>query len=226
MNLNRSDWKFDDKVAPEFDNHVKQSVPLYDEIHSLIVKMSEWFLEDNTNMYDIGTSTGKVLKGIYKNSNKDVNYIGVDNSEDMLSEIGLIWKDKFELITSDVQDIDIHNASYITSVLTLQFIPERDRQSIINNIYKGLNKGGAFILVEKVLGDASQINSLWEGLYHDMKLENGLSKHHVIDKQRFIRGVMKPLTLNENRDMIREAGFKKQEEFFKWGNFVGFIAIK
>lgn len=226
MNLNRSDWKFDSEVAPEFNDHVAQSVPLYEEMHSLIVKMSEWFLEDNTNMYDIGTSTAKVLKGIYKNSNKDVRYIGIDNSEDMLSEVGAMWRDKFELMVSDAQDIDIHNASYITSVLTLQFIPERDRQDIINNIYKGLNKGGAFVLVEKILGDTSQINNVWEGLYHDMKMENGLSKEHVIDKQRSIRGVMKPLTLNENNDMIREAGFKKQEEFFKWGNFVGIIAIK
>src|SRR5699024_8604989 len=151
---------------------------LYDEIHSLIVKMSEWFLEDNTNMYDIGTSTAKALKGIYKSSNKDVNYIGIDNSEDMLSEVGAMWRDKFELMVSDAQDIDIHNASYVTSVLTLQFIPERDRQGIINNIYKGLNKGGAFVLVEKILGDTSQINNVWEGLYHDMKMENGLSKEH------------------------------------------------
>lgn len=106
MNLDRNDWKFDGEVAAEFNSHVKQSVPLYDEIHSLIVKMSEWFLEDNTNMYDIGTSTAKALKGIYENSNKDVNYIGIDNSEDMLSEIGFEWKDKFELITSDVLPLE------------------------------------------------------------------------------------------------------------------------
>lgn len=226
MELNRSGWEFDDKVAPQFDEHVLNSVPQYDEIHSMVANMSEWFLEDDTKMYDIGTSTGKVLKNVYHNTNKSIEYIGIDNSEDMINQIENEYKEKFNFVVSDVQDVNINNASYITSVLTLQFIPEKDRQNVIDNIYDGLNKGGAFILVEKVLGNSPLINNMWEGLYHDMKMNNGLSKEHVIDKQRSIRGVMKPLTLDENKSMLNKAGFKEHEEFFKWGNFVGFIAIK
>ena len=42
------------------------------------------------------------------------------------------------------------------------------------------------MFVEKVLSDYSRINHMWEGVYHDMKLENGLDEKHVIDKQKSI----------------------------------------
>lgn len=224
MNIKKNNWEFDDSVAKVFDDHVRQSVPLYDEINKTITKLSEWFLEDDTKFYDIGTSTGNLLKNMYHSTDKRIEYIGIDVSQDMLDMIESEYG--FNLIKSDVLDVDLNNASVITSMLTLQFTPIKNRQKIINNIYKGLNKGGAFMFVEKVLSDCSRINHMWEGTYHDMKLENGLDEKHVIDKQKSIRGVMKPLTLQENKDMLVEAGFKEFEEFFKLGCFVGFIAIK
>jgi len=37
---------------------------------------------------------------------------------------------------------------------------------------------------------------------------------------------MNPITLEENLTMLQNAGFKEQEVFFKYGNFVGILAIK
>lgn len=228
MDLNTCDWKFNKSVATEFNEHVRQSVPLYQEIHYLINEMAQWFLEDGTNVYDLGTSTAEVIKNLVTFRNKNVNYIGVDESKDMLDEIDNNLKENknIEFINDDIKNVSITNASFITSVLTLQFISEKDRYDIVQNIYNGLNKGGAFVLVEKILANNTLINNIWEGLYYDMKLFNGLDEKHIINKQRSIRGVMKPLTLNENKKMLEDVGFTKYEEFFKWGNFVGYIAIK
>jgi tRNA (cmo5U34)-methyltransferase len=124
------------------------------------------------------------------------------------------------------QDYKFKNASLITSILTVQFIQEKDRQLLINNIYEGLNKGSAFIMVEKVVGSNARFNEIWTELYHELKLKNGLSEEHVFSKSRAIRGVMKPYTVNENIHMLEEAGFKDTDIFFKWNNFVGFIAVK
>lgn len=230
MNLEQSNWKFDNSVVPVFDEHVKQSVPMYDEIHSLITDIAAWFLEENTIVYDIGTSTGKVISSLnQKYANKIINYIGIDSSEDMIKKTKELFEnnENVKIIHQDVTDDYIfENASLITSVLTLQFIPERKRQELVNKIYKGLNKGGGFIVVEKVVGSNSRFNEIWIDLYHELKLKNGLSEKHVFDKAKAIRGIMKPYTVDENIHMIKEAGFKDVDTFFKWNNFAGFIAVK
>ena len=59
-----------------------------------------------------------------------------------------------------------------------------------------------------------------------MKLSNGLTEQEVFAKSRAIRGIMIPNTVQENIEMLQEVGFKDVDIFFKWCNFVGFIAIK
>lgn len=230
MNLEKNNWKFDQTVVPVFDEHVRQSVPMYEEIHNLITDIAGWYLEDNTYAYDIGTSTGKVISCLNnKYINKSVEYIGIDNSEHMVFKTQETFKDNenIKILNKDVTDnFTFENASLVTSVLTMQFIPERKRQLLVNEIYKGLNKGGGFIVVEKVIGSNPRFNEIWIDLYHEMKLKNGLSEQHVFSKAKAIRGVMKPYTVNENIELLLNAGFKDIDIFFKWNNFAGFIAVK
>ena len=66
------------KVVPNFDNHINLSVPLYKEGHELIIKLSDFFLKDRSNCYDLGCSTGNLLFKIKNFTNKKVNFFGVD----------------------------------------------------------------------------------------------------------------------------------------------------
>lgn len=226
MELIKNDWKFDENIAPIFDDHVSKSVPFYKEIHELINEISGWFIREETNVYDIGSSTGTLLRNLKHTYNKKVNYIGIDNSKEMVEISNISSKDiKIEL--ADVtNDFTFYNSSLITAILTMQFINEEKRQNVIDNIYKGLNKGGAFIIVEKVLGNNAKFNEIWSDLYHDLKLKNGLSKNHIFDKSRSIRGVMNPISVEGNIKMLKDAGFNEIDTFFKWNNFIGILAIK
>lgn len=226
MGLSKYNWKFDENVAPIFDDHVTKSVPFYSEIHNLIKDIAAWFMREDTNVYDIGSSTGTLLKSLKNTYDKNINYIGIDKSNEM-NEVSKKISEEIEIITTDItKNFDFSNSSFITSVLTLQFIDENKRQGLINNVYHGLNNGGAFILVEKVLGNNAKFNEIWSDLYHDLKHKNGLSKKHIYDKSRSIRGVMNPVTYDYNLKMLEKAGFKDIDVFFKWNNFVGIIAIK
>lgn len=231
MNLTQSHWKFDHQVTAVFDQHVRQSVPLYEEIHSLVADLSCWFVASNTNVYDIGTSTGESLHNIsLLHDGKGVYFIGYDTSESMIREVRERFKDRSEIITS-LADITrdattIRNASYVTSILTMQFIDPNKRQDVVQKIYDGLNAGGAFVLVEKIIGATTRFDQIYIELYHEMKLKNGLSLDHVQNKARSLRGVQRPNTIEENRDMLKTAGFKDIDIFFKWNNFTGFIAMK
>ncbi len=40
------------------EEHVSKSVPLYREGHDLILKISDYFIKDDSICYELGTSTG------------------------------------------------------------------------------------------------------------------------------------------------------------------------
>ncbi|MCI2852873.1 methyltransferase domain-containing protein [Staphylococcus hominis] len=228
MNYNPFQWTFkSEQTANKFNEHVEKSVPFYKEIHKIVKIIGGFFVEDDTNVYDIGSSTGNLLKGMNNILKRNANYIGIDNSIYM-NQVAMndVDSDNIKIISEDVQDFKFTNASYITSILTLQFINIEDREKILKNVYQGLNKGGAFILVEKVNGEFVQSHEIMNQIYHDFKLENGLTYEEVIKKSQSIRGVLKPLTLKQNKRMLEEAGFKDIDTWFKWNNFVGIIAVK
>ena len=58
----RADWSFEGEVADNFVDHVRKSVPGYDEGHEIICKLSDFFCRRTTTAYEIGVSTGQLLK--------------------------------------------------------------------------------------------------------------------------------------------------------------------
>ena len=51
-------WRFDDNVANVFDKHVRQSIPHYENLQNYLASIAEWYLKDNSLIYDLGCSTG------------------------------------------------------------------------------------------------------------------------------------------------------------------------
>ena len=43
-----SNWSFKGKVAKNFTRHIKKSVPLYEEGHNLICRISDFFVPDDS----------------------------------------------------------------------------------------------------------------------------------------------------------------------------------
>lgn len=230
IQFNNSGFKFNGEVSSVFDEHIIKSIPCYTEVHNMIANMSDWFIEENTNIYDLGTATGKCISSInFRHRDKKVNFIGVDKSIEMID----LAKRRTSLLSTNFVNLDIlnkkliiENASIITSILTLQFIPIQDRLSVVNKVYNGLNKGGAFIVFEKIEVDNPMLNRIYLDVYSDFKLTNGFSAEEVVNKSKAIRGVMRPLSIDENLKIFKNAGFRNVDIFFKWCNFIGFILIK
>ena len=47
------EWKFDEQVSQHFDTHVRKSVPLYEEVQKAVIEISEWFIRDNSVVYEV-----------------------------------------------------------------------------------------------------------------------------------------------------------------------------
>lgn len=219
-------WKFDEKVAKQFDSHVRQSVCMYDEFHKSICSLSRFFIEEGTNILDVGTSTGELLNKLPYNSN--CNYIGIDTELAMVVKANekLEGKSKVKVEVGDILTYEIDNCSVITMMLVLQFISQRHRKMAIQRVYDALNEGGVFFFVDKVSTLNPIVHDIYNDLYYDFKLNNGLTEKDIIDKNKSLRGIQRCLSSKEVLDLLESVGFKVVDVFLKYNNFIGVMAIK
>ena len=102
----------------------------------------------------------------------------------------------------------------------------KKRQKIINKIYKGLNWGGAFFLLEKVRGSDARFQDMLTQTYNEFKVSEGFSADQIMAKSNSLKGVLEPFSTSGNLSLLKRAGFKDIMTVFKYGCFEGFLAIK
>lgn len=222
--LDNKNKKFSFSTIQNFDTHINKSIYGYDNMNNIIIQLSQYFIEDNTKVIDIGCSTGKLIKNIKEYTNKNANYIGLEIEDNFTKDFKSV--DNLLLQKQDIIDYNnFNNSSFITSIFTLQFLPLKDRLNLLKKIYDGLNYGGAFILSEKVISDDSKINDILTFLYYDYKKVN-FTNDEILNKESDLRDIMKPITLEDNISLLQKAGFKKIELFWRTYNFCSIIAIK
>ncbi len=96
----------------------------------------------------------------------------------------------------------------------------------MRRIYKSLNPGGGFILVEKIRSSDPQFEDILNQLYFDFKLKKNLSEKEILQKAKSLRSSMYIYDEKTLFKSLKDSGFKKTEVFFKCFNFIGYIAIK
>lgn len=226
------DFNFGKETARVFEDMLKRSIPLYDEIQYMIGKIARDCALDGTNVYDLGCSNGITLCTLAKHITKDVTLIGLDYSPEMLKEARLRFRwnkiaNPPKLILADLNNpVRITKASVVVLNLTLQFIRPLYRDQLVSSIYKGMVKNGCLIVIEKVLGSNSDFNRMFIQFYHEKKKENKYTDLEIAQKREALENVLIPYRLDENRKLFMRNGFSKFETFFKWFNFSGMIAIK
>ena len=206
--------KFDFNTIENFDEHIEKSIPNYNILIDFIKSISQYFYVDNTNIYDLGCSTGKLLKSLDTNCNK----IGIDNST-------LLPLDKAFYNIDLNTNFNISNACLVYSIFTMQFLNPSKRLSYLKNIYDGLNDGGALIICEKVYQDYGKIQEVMTFSHYDYKLKN-FKPNEIINKEKDLRYIMKPNTSKELDNLLFDVGFSKTTIFWQMFNFKGIIALK
>lgn len=228
----RLDFKFDGKTAAVFDDMVSRSVPFYDEIQRTTCELTADFAQPGTNLYDLGCATGTTFTMLDGMVDPGVRFVGIDNSADMLAKAeskmaGLPSGRDYDLIEADLHDnFRMENASVVLLVLTLQFVRPLYRDRLVCRIADAMPENAALILVEKLTSSHTLLNRLFIKYYYDYKKRNGYSEVEIAQKREALENVLIPYRPEENCEMLQEAGFRHCEEFFRWYNFSGLIAVK
>jgi len=226
------DFSFDHRVADVFDDMVERSVPFYDEIQRMTCELVADFAEPGTAVYDLGCSTGTTFARLDPMVDPGVAFVGVDSSAPMIDHA----RDKLAHVAERrtlsfhhgrVEDgVTVGNASAVLLVLTLQFVRPLHRERVARMIFEGMRPNSALIIVEKLLSAETRLNRLFIEHYYDYKRRQGYSETEITRKREALENVLIPYRMEENVELLKGAGFAHVEDFFRWYNFSGIIAVK
>ncbi|MBE9515898.1 MAG: carboxy-S-adenosyl-L-methionine synthase CmoA [Proteobacteria bacterium] len=231
--LNQIDaFAFDDKVATVFPDMINRSVPGYGTMVSLAGVLAADRAQADSTIYDLGCSLGATTAAIASRlGTSSCRIIAVDNSESMLArcqqnlaELGL--STPIETCCEDIRNISIDNASVVSLILTLQFLPTEDRMTMINSIYNGLNSGGMLLLAEKVNFDDASQQQFHTHNHEAFKRANGYSELEISQKRSALENVLVTETARQHEQRLRDAGFSIVHCWYQAFNFMAWAAIK
>lgn len=223
-------WTFGGSVPDTFVEHIKVSVPNYTSGHDLICQLSDFFVMKDSVCYEIGTSTGELLRKLAEHNaaKPDVQWYGYDVEDAMIdaAKRHCAGVPNITIANEDIRITELEKSDFIVSYYTMQFIQPRYRQEVFNKIYESLNWGGAFIIYEKVRGPDARFQDILTQLYNDFKLRNGFEYEEIVEKTRSLKGVLEPFSTQGNLDLLERAGFKDVMSVQKYLCFEGFLAVK
>jgi tRNA (cmo5U34)-methyltransferase len=228
----QTDFKFNKQTAAVFDDMVSRSVPFYGEMQRMTAEIAADFAAPGTNLYDLGCATATTLLALDRTIDPGVRFVGVDNSADMLAKARTKLEAAGVKRAYDLVEADLHkgriveNASVALLLLTLQFVRPLYRDRLVADIVRGMNDRGCLILIEKLTSADTLFNRLFIKYYYDMKRRNGYSDIEIAQKREALENVLIPYRLEENVEMLKGAGFRSVEVFFRWYNFCGIVAVK
>lgn len=225
-------WAFDDEVTRVFDDMLRRSIPELATMRSLVFEVGQRFVRPDTCVVDLGCSRGDSVAPFMMTFGTTVHFVGVEVSPHMLSAARARFEEEIEAGTFELLDLDLSRtypdakASLTLAVLTLQFVPLERRLQVVQEVYDRTLPGGAFILVEKVLGSSAPVDAILTDLYEGLKRRNGYTQQDIDRKRLSLEGVLVPLTAGWNEDLLRRAGFSDVECFWRSLNFAGWVAVK
>ncbi len=224
----KKQFEFDEEVAGVFDDMLLRSVPFYKENLNLQLDILKNFLKENDKIIDLGSSTGTFLIELDKKT-KNLNLTGIDSSEAMIKkskEKAKAFNSNAKFIKADFLDYDLSNSKAITANYTIQFIRPLKREKLIQKIYNSLENEGIFLMSEKLITQNKKLNKIMIDIYYQYKKQKGYSEYEIASKREALENVLIPYTMEENTEMLKNAGFRDIDVIFRWNNFATFIAFK
>ena len=225
-------WEFDADVTDAFDDMLKRSIPQYDVMRAAVFALGCPFVQQNTAIVDVGASRGEAIEPFLKRFGALNHHVMIEISEPMRAVLrerfgGYEKSGVVEIRSDDLRaSFPFVKTSLILSILTLQFVPIEHRQRLVQRMYDSMIAGGALIVVEKVLGATASLDAVFVDGYYDLKRANGYSQEAIDRKRLALEGVLVPVTAAWNEELLKMAGFRQVDCFWRWMNFAGWIAVK
>ncbi len=231
-----SKFSFNEEVVKVFPDMIRRSAPGYTSIVENIGHLAPLFAQENSKIYDLGSSLGAVsmvLRSAIQIPN--VSIVAIDQSEAMVEKSREYFKAQemmiesllpVEVIQADITAFPYEMASIFTLNFTLQFIPREARLQLLRNLYDHLLPGGVLFLSEKLRFNDQGQHEFLNHLHMQFKRAQGYSELEIAQKRESLEDVMKIDTFEEHKERLLAAGFDQVYLWFQSLNFASMMAIK
>ena len=225
-------WEFDDGVTFVFEDMLERSIPQYEVMRRLVFDLACRYRQKGLTILDLGSSRGAALAPLVERFGAGNRYRAVEVSEPMLEALAKRFEGYIDAGVVAVHEDDLRQSfpvgryCLVQAVLTMMFVPMNYRQRIIQNVYSNLVDGGAFLVVEKVLGSSADLDDALVETYHQHKRDAGYSDEEIRRKALSMEGVLVPQTAQATESMLGVAGFRQVECFWRCMNFAAWVAVK
>ncbi len=224
----KKQFEFDEEIASVFDDMLLRSIPFYKENLNLQIEILKNFLQTNDKVIDLGSSTGTFLIELSKQTD-DLNLTGIDSSDAMIKKSiqkAKAFASSAKFIKADFLNYDLSNSKAIIANYTIQFIRPLKREKLIQKIYNSLKNNGIFLMSEKLITSNKKLNKIMIDIYYKYKKQKGYSEYEISSKREALENVLIPYTMDENIEMLKNAGFRDIDVVFRWNNFATFVGFK
>jgi len=207
------DWTFRDRqVVEAFDRHVREQLPFYELVSGAVAHIARHYLPHGGTLYDIGASTGNITQLLTDTIKKrNCQTISIDNAEEM--------KEKFQgigtLTIADACDFNYEPFDVAVLFLVLMFVPVHRRTELLARLISSARKGGAIIIVDKIADHSDYVGTIMRRMTIAGKVASGTSAQDILDKELSLGGIQRPMKLNTLP--------VNAQEFFRWGEFAGWV---
>ena len=225
-------FEFNEAVARVFPDMLRRSIPGYTESLNAIGYLTRKHAQPKTQCFDLGCSLGAAALAMRHNIGvSDCQVVGVDNAPAMIDRCQqIVAEDQseipVELRLADVREAHLSAASVVVMNYTLQFVPEPDRQTLIDRIAKNLVRGGVLVLSEKIRDADPAVDAKLIELHHEFKRRHAYSDLEISRKRAALENVLVPDTLEVHRERLERAGFRHIGVWLKVYNFASLFAIR
>lgn len=226
------DFDFNERVVEVFDDMLDRSIPFYQHVIKETARLLSAHLEPGDAVCDLGCATGTALLSFVRElGDRNLLFFGIDSSPAMLAKARLkaefyAQDNEIDFEQADITKIERPDTGAFILNYTLQFIRPVQRARLITRLYDNLRPGGLLILSEKTILEDKRLNRIFIDIYHDFKKEQGYSDLEIARKREALENILVPFSLEENKEIIHQAGFSPVTTFFQWFNFSSIIAVK
>ncbi|MBV1888853.1 MAG: carboxy-S-adenosyl-L-methionine synthase CmoA [Proteobacteria bacterium] len=225
-------FTFDEQVVSVFPNMIERSVPGYNATIQMLPTLADRYLQNSSNIYDLGCSLGASTLPIMHAANaRTCKIMAVDNSAAMLNKCQHIVNQHsaygcVELICDDLINVNFRNCSMAIMNYTLQFVPVELRLQLLSDIYTATLPGGVLVLSEKITFPDPETDADMIELHQAFKRSNGYTDLEISQKRAALENVLIPEHYSDHKERLNKAGFSRIQVICQTLNFCTMLAIK
>jgi len=215
-----------EKEAVVFDRMFFKIMPHYREMIGAVVEGIPFSKADRLKIIDLGCGTGNLTQRILA-AYPGARITCVDMAENMLkmARVKLKNKTKLSFWSGDIRNFD-YSGRYeaIVASMVLHHIDKKEKPGFYRKLRRALAKGGVFNVVDIFLAPDKHLGGLyidqWKAFMKASGLPRGLAEEMIVRHQREDR----PVTLEEEFSILRQAGFRRFDVILKHYNFAVYSA--